>query len=152
MKLRKINVHISDSHPQEDIIFYVTLEATCRGCNVIFDNRKEVKCRIISISILCFENTICQDIFLVNKLVKVPFMKNFNRVVLPILFKFDIIEELGFVVFQKYSLRKHAYLNKLKILPPKEWKSSDKKFWYFSYFCSKHRLWVLVRTASPRRF
>ena len=22
----------------------------------------------------------------------------------------------------------------------------------FSYFCSKHRLWVLVRTASPRRF
>ena len=29
---------------------------------------------------------------------------------------------------------------------------SDKKFWYFSYFCSKHRLWVLVRTASARRF
>ena len=26
-----------------------------------------------------------------------------------------------------------------------------KKFWYFSYFYSKHRLWVLVRTASPRR-
>ena len=23
---------------------------------------------------------------------------------------------------------------------------------FFSYFCSKHRLWVLVRTASPRRF
>ena len=23
---------------------------------------------------------------------------------------------------------------------------------YFSYFCSKHRLWVHVRTASPRRF
>ena len=30
----------------------------------------------------------------------------------------------------------------------KKWKNSDKKFWYFSYFCSKHRLWVLVRTAS----
>ena len=29
---------------------------------------------------------------------------------------------------------------------------SDKKFWYFSYFCSKHRLCVLVRTASTRRF
>ena len=27
-----------------------------------------------------------------------------------------------------------------------------KKLWYFSYFCSKHRLWVLVRTASARRF
>ena len=29
---------------------------------------------------------------------------------------------------------------------------SDKKLRYFSYFCSKHRLWVLVRTASARRF
>ena len=27
-----------------------------------------------------------------------------------------------------------------------------KKLWYVSYFCSKHRLWVLVRTASTRRF
>ena len=34
----------------------------------------------------------------------------------------------------------------------KNWKFSDKNFWYFSYFCSKRRLWVLVRTASPRRF
>ena len=24
---------------------------------------------------------------------------------------------------------------------------SDKKYWYFSYFCSKHRLWVVVWTA-----
>ena len=34
----------------------------------------------------------------------------------------------------------------------KEENFSEKKFWYFSYFCSKHRLWVLVRTASARRF
>ena len=34
----------------------------------------------------------------------------------------------------------------------KNWKFSDKKFWYFSYFCSKHILWVRVRTASARRF
>ena len=34
----------------------------------------------------------------------------------------------------------------------KNWKFSDKKLWYFSYFCSKHRLWVHVRTASARRF
>ena len=33
-----------------------------------------------------------------------------------------------------------------------KWKFSDKKFWYFPYFCSKHRLWVLVRTALPRHF
>ena len=32
----------------------------------------------------------------------------------------------------------------------KTWKISDKKLRYFSYFCSKHRLWVLVRTASRR--
>ena len=31
-----------------------------------------------------------------------------------------------------------------------KWKFSDKKIWYFSYFCSKHRMWVLVRTASMR--
>ena len=39
----------------------------------------------------------------------------------------------------------------------KQWKFSDKKKKkkkkrYFSRFCSKHRLWVLVRTASARRF
>ena len=34
----------------------------------------------------------------------------------------------------------------------KKGKFSDKKFWYFSYFCPKHRLWVLVRTSSARRF
>ena len=44
------------------------------------------------------------------------------------------------------TLRKHAYSNILKMLPPKNAKFSDKKFWYFSYFCSKHRSWVLVRT------
>ena len=36
------------------------------------------------------------------------------------------------------------HLQKLKIF--------RKKIRYFSYFCSKHRLWVLVRTASARRF
>ena len=34
----------------------------------------------------------------------------------------------------------------------KKRKFSAEKVWYFSYFCSKHRLWVHVRTASPRRF
>ena len=49
------------------------------------------------------------------------------------------------------SLRKHAYSNILKILPPKNENFQIKCFYFFSYFCSKHRLWVLVRTASPRR-
>ena len=30
----------------------------------------------------------------------------------------------------------------------KKWKFSDKKILYFTYFWSKHRLWVLVRTVS----
>ena len=31
-----------------------------------------------------------------------------------------------------------------------KWKISDKKFWYFSYFCSKLRLWVLVLKEYPQ--
>ena len=34
----------------------------------------------------------------------------------------------------------------------KNWKFSDKKFDIFSYFCSKHRLWVHVRTAEFPQF
>ena len=35
----------------------------------------------------------------------------------------------------------------------KNWKFSDKKLWFFFiHYCSKYRLWVLVRTASPRLF
>ena len=53
-----------------------------------------------------------------------------------------------------HSLRKHAYPNTciLKISPPKTGSFQTKEYWYFSNFCSKHKLWVLVRTASPRRF
>ena len=45
------------------------------------------------------------------------------------------------------SLRKHTYSNTLKILPPKIGNFSEKTFWYFSYFCSKHRLWVLIEAV-----
>ena len=51
-----------------------------------------------------------------------------------------------------FSLRKRAYSNILNILPPKNENFQIKKIWYFPYFCSKHRLWVLIRTASTRRF
>ena len=40
----------------------------------------------------------------------------------------------------------------IQIYNQKKGKFSDKKFWYFSYSFLKHRLWVLVRTASARRF
>ena len=39
-----------------------------------------------------------------------------------------------------------------KTFTTKNWKFSDKNSDIFSYFCSKHRLWVLVRTISARRF
>ena len=50
-----------------------------------------------------------------------------------------------------FILRKHNYSNILEILPPENENFQIKKFWYFSYFCSKHRLWILVRTASSRQ-
>ena len=37
------------------------------------------------------------------------------------------------LVTKLYSFRKHAYSNILKILSPKKWKFSDKKFCYFSH-------------------
>ena len=50
------------------------------------------------------------------------------------------------------SLPKQTYSNMLKISPSKNENFQIKKIWYFSYLCSKHRLWVLVRTASTRWF
>ena len=51
---------------------------------------------------------------------------------------------------RQISLWKHAYSNILKILPPKN-ENFRIKIRIFSYFYSKHRLWVLaVRTASLR--
>ena len=58
----------------------------------------------------------------------------------------------GLALFPTNSLRKHAYSNIVKISPAKTQNLQIKILWYFSYFCSKHWLWVLVRTASERRF
>ena len=47
------------------------------------------------------------------------------------------------------TLRKYAYLNILKILPPKnKIFRLKKKTQFFSYFCSTNRLWVLVRKPT----
>ena len=54
--------------------------------------------------------------------------------------------------WREHPLRKHAYSNTLKILPPKMTIFQIKKFWHFSYFCTKHRLCALVRTASTAFF
>ena len=68
---------------------------------------------------------------------------------------FIVTKKLSFMFFVScvyMSLRKHAYSNILKISPPKTKSFQIKILILFSYFCSKHRLWVLVRTASARRF
>ena len=53
----------------------------------------------------------------------------------------------------KTSLRKHAYSNMKKISPKKKnEKFLDKNSDIFPISAQKHRLWVLVRTASARRF
>ena len=49
---------------------------------------------------------------------------------------------------QTLSFRKHTYSNKLKNLPPKNETFQIKTSGIF-HACSKHRLWVLDRTASP---
>ena len=72
--------------------------------------------------------------------------------------RYRFIKNASWVVFDRsatlfsLTLRKHAYSNTLKILPPKiaiiQIKNSD----IFHISAQKHRLWVLVRTASSRRF
>ena len=47
----------------------------------------------------------------------------------------------------KEGITKTCLLKYIENFTTKKGKLSDKKFWYFSYFCSKHRLWVLVKTA-----
>ena len=49
---------------------------------------------------------------------------------------------------EDYLITKQGYSNILKILPQKM-TIFRQKFRYFSYFCSKYRLWAHIRTASP---
>ena len=46
----------------------------------------------------------------------------------------------------------HYIVSPCNVYPLKPHFYIVKGYTYFSYFCSKHRLWVLVRTASVRRF
>ena len=66
-------------------------------------------------------------------------------------FTFTLISTHGYysniIHWHFSSLGKQVYSNILKILPPKNENFQIKNFWYISCFCSKHRLWVLVRTA-----
>ena len=50
-----------------------------------------------------------------------------------------------------FTLWKQAYSNITVNFTTKKWKFSDKDLKFF-IFCSKHRLWVLIRNASVRHF
>ena len=51
-----------------------------------------------------------------------------------------------------FSIMKTCLFKYIENFTIKKGKFSDKKFWNLSYFCTKHRLWVLVRTTSVRWF
>ena len=50
------------------------------------------------------------------------------------------------------TIRKTCPCNIQRFLSSKNENISTGKFCYFSYLCSKHRLWVHVRTALPKQF
>ena len=56
------------------------------------------------------------------------------------------------VLSRRASITKTCLFKHIENFTTKIWQFLDEKFWYFSSFCSKHRLWVLVRTTSMRRF
>ena len=57
-----------------------------------------------------------------------------------------------FFIFKPPNITKTRLFKYIENFTSKNWKFSGKKLWYFSHICLKHRLWVLVRTASARRF
>ena len=59
----------------------------------------------------------------------------------------DTVENMFTIHYENMPIQIYGkfYRQKLKIF-------RLKTLIFFSYFCSKHRLWVLVRTASQRRF
>ena len=55
-----------------------------------------------------------------------------------------------FEIFFSYYDNTPIQIYVLKISPPNTESFSDKNSDIFSYFCTKNRLWVLIRTASNR--
>ena len=64
----------------------------------------------------------------------------------------DVISSFRLAKEHNANITKTRLFKYIENFSSKNLKFSDKKLWYFSYFCSKHRLWVLVKTASVRRF
>ena len=65
------------------------------------------------------------------------------------IFLFPFFSLLLLIIDLLHIITKTRPFKYIENFTSRNWKISDKKNWYFSYFCSKHRLWVLDRTASP---
>ena len=57
-----------------------------------------------------------------------------------------------YLIYFRHYITKTRLFKYIENFTTKTGKFADKKLWYFSYFCLKHRLCELVRTASVRRF
>ena len=64
----------------------------------------------------------------------------------------SIFQPIRFEVYPSAHYKNTPIQIYWKFYNQKKGKFSDKNFWYFSYSCSKHILWVLIRTTSVRRF
>ena len=116
------------------LMYFVAILIYCMQFDVSYSNDFTIQFDVMCSSIFNKFDASCSNIF-------------YQR-----LLYWQMAEECMCTANTQNTLRKHAYSNTLKILPPKNGNFSDKKFWYFSYFCSKHGLRVLVRTASMRWF
>ena len=78
---------------------------------------------------------------------KIRFLKLQLRCSNWIRFMRPVWSEFSLIAYDGLSIKKTRLFKYIDNFTSKNWKFSDK---FFLYFCSKHRLWVLVRTASAR--
>ena len=77
-----------------------------------------------------------------------PQKSNFNKKQ----FVCILCPELKVRIWVRIYITKTCLFKYIENFTIRKGKFSDKKFWFFSFFCSKHRSWVLVRIASTRQF
>ena len=156
----KLCFSVLGQHPKVDVsITYavsLTIAGICMGLAPVFLTRTGmmilpgfvgfffcVTCAFLAAVIL---RIVGQDRFADGVGVVMPFKATGNLIGGP------IAGELIFTTSWANASYLIAYSNILKIVPPKMEDFQIKKILIFSCSCSKHSLWVLVRTASARRF
>ena len=62
---------------------------------------------------------------------------------------FWIFQGICILIKRSFIITKTRLFKYTENFTTKKWKFLDKKFWYFSYFCTKHRLWYALE--PPQR-